>query len=294
MGNSHNGDHNLPAERLVQVGPNFWNIRGDFTAFKLFEIGTHFSVIKLENNKFLVIDTIPLDPDLKTELDRLTNNGEDIEAVIATHPFHTVFFPDFYKAYPKPAYYGTARHIRNQPDIPWVADVNTPEVLNKWAPYVQMRIPAGAEFNAPKPETVNHFSSVWVFCPSAKAIHVDDTVGYYEDVSLSLRIVGIKKHTLQFHNSMDGPGLYHTKEAPLQFRDWVHAIINDWDFDIICCAHKNNVLEGGKAMLAECLDKATPTLEKLSKQNGKKKVRPVDEEKESNMSKTNYCGNECG
>jgi hypothetical protein len=205
-----------------------------------------------------------------------------------------MFFPDFYKAYPKVPYYGTPRHLRNFTDIPWAGDVSKPDVLNKWAPFVQMRIPDGAEFDAPKPEAVNHLSCVWVFCPSARAIHVDDTVGYYDEVSLTLRLVGIKKNTLQFHTSLEGPGLLPTKEAPLKFRDWVHAVINDWDFDIICCAHKTNVMTGGKNMLVECLEKATPTLEKISRQNAKKKVRPVDEEKYEKMKSTNICGNECG
>lgn len=37
------------------------------------------SILKLPNNKFLVIDTVPLTPFLKQAIDELTNNGTDIE-----------------------------------------------------------------------------------------------------------------------------------------------------------------------------------------------------------------------
>lgn len=58
------------------------------------------SLIKLASGKFLVIDTVPLEDDQKAALDQLTDNGALIEAVVATHPFHTLAFPAFYKAYP--------------------------------------------------------------------------------------------------------------------------------------------------------------------------------------------------
>lgn len=70
------------------------------------------SIVQLSSGKFLVVDTIPLDTELKglllgwpliglAEIDNLTNNGRDIEAVIATHPFHTLAFYGFYEAYPE-------------------------------------------------------------------------------------------------------------------------------------------------------------------------------------------------
>lgn len=58
------------------------------------------SVIKLASGKFLIIDTVPLEEEHKAALDALTENGALIEAVVATHPFHTLAFPAFYKAYP--------------------------------------------------------------------------------------------------------------------------------------------------------------------------------------------------
>jgi hypothetical protein len=69
-------------------------------------LGTHMSIIKLKNEKFLIIDTIPMDDETKLELDNLTDGGKKIEAVVATHPFHTLSFPAFHKLYPDvPVYY---------------------------------------------------------------------------------------------------------------------------------------------------------------------------------------------
>jgi hypothetical protein len=94
--------------------------------------------------------------ELREDIDRLTRGGALIEAVLATHPFHAHGFEPFYAVYggsglgiraeqTKPArrssftsavldtavvrqntshikYYGTPRHIRKLPHIPWVGD----------------------------------------------------------------------------------------------------------------------------------------------------------------------------
>jgi len=138
---------------MTEIGKGFWNIRGHFKIIGgLIDIGTHMSILGLPNGRFLVVDTIPLDNEIKRAIDLLTDNGSKIEAVLATHPFHTLSFPAFYQAYPNVPYYGTPRHIRNLTSIKWIGDLNNCETRNIWAPYVEMRIPDGAEFVAPVPE----------------------------------------------------------------------------------------------------------------------------------------------
>lgn len=120
---------------------------------------------RLSSGRFLVVDTIPLEPPVKAWLDGVTQGGELIEAVLATHPFHTLYFPPFHKIYPKvagwvvpddndvrdlhggcrecpavggwlvvrwlqAAYYGTPRHLSIQPDLPWAGPIT--DVLDKW------------------------------------------------------------------------------------------------------------------------------------------------------------------
>lgn len=142
-----NAASHLEKNELYQIGPGFWNIRGRFKILKLIDIETQMSIVQLRNGKFLVIDTVEMNDRLRQEIDQLTNNGEKIEAVIATHPFHTLAFPAFYQLYPKPAYYGTPRHLRRLTDIPWKGNLDDCEVRKKWEPDVEMRIPAGCSYS---------------------------------------------------------------------------------------------------------------------------------------------------
>ena len=145
------------AKALIEIGSGYWNIRGHFNIVlglvdignkqlnlrSYYRIGTHMSIARLSSGKYLVIDTIPLNEQIKSEIDELTENGSKIEAVVATHPFHTLSFPAFYKAYPNVPYYGTPRHLRNFPDIPWAGDLNECSTRNKWRPEIEMSIPEG-------------------------------------------------------------------------------------------------------------------------------------------------------
>jgi len=274
---------------LVQVGPHFWNIRGHFKiAAGLVDIGTHMSVIGLNTGKFLIVDTIPLDPDTKKQLDELTNNGANIEAVLATHPFHTLAFPAFYEQYPSPMYIGTPRHIRNLPQIPWRGDLNSCEVRDRFRPHVEMRIPDGSEFVSPAPEKSNHFSCVFVFHPESRTLHVDDTIFIADKPGFLMKIFGFRHGDMSFHISIKGPGLFATPEAPHQFKDFIGGIINDWDFDNICAAHMGNKIGGAKEQLRQTLEKAAPLFDKLSERN--KKKGPIQESEHVH----NVSGNECG
>ncbi|EFC44062.1 predicted protein [Naegleria gruberi] len=252
-------------KRIKEIGKNFFNIRASFKIKGLINIGTHMSLIRLSNGKYLVIDTVPLDEELKKEIDELTNNGVDIEAVVATHPFHTLAFPDFYKNYSSASYYGTPRHIRNQKDIPWAGNIM--DHLNKWSPDVEMRIPAGAEFVAPVPESTNHFNSVWVFSPVAKTIHVDDTINYFDNPSLLFKVLGKKSGQMDFHPSMTNGGLNKTETAPQLFKEWLENLLHDWDFDNACCAHVGVKIGGAHALVNETLTNAQGVLDKLAKKH---------------------------
>lgn len=110
-----------------------------------------------------------------------------MDAVVATHPFHTLFFPSFHCAFPnsrcetqknprsKPRsplfplsrrvfpnsrpqapgpdprirYFGTPRHMRVQTEIPWAGE--TMANAKEWEPDVTMALPEGTEYDDPKP-----------------------------------------------------------------------------------------------------------------------------------------------
>jgi len=236
---------------LDPVGPKLWNARASFYILGIEDIGTHMTVIQLESGKYLVIDTIELQPLLKQQLDTLTSNGSQIEAVVATHPFHTVYFPAFYQAYPKVPFYGTPRHLKNQPSIPWAGNVSDPKVRSKW-PEVQMRIPAGAEFVAPTPESSNHFAGMFVFRNGSNAFHIDDTVMY-------------AGKALSFHPSLASGGICPFESSPYAFRDFMVKLIGDWDFDNILAAHSGRMMGGAKVALSALVKNTEPTFDELTK-----------------------------
>lgn len=247
----------------IEVGPGFWNLRGSFTVLLgAVDIGTHASLIKLPSGKFLLIDTIAFSDKAIRELNELTDNGKLIEAVLATHPFHTVYFATFFKLYPDLTYYGCPRHLTRGDGVNWSKTTLLEEGLRKqWEDQgVFMRIPDGADFEAP--EESNHFSSVLVFHAPSKTIHVDDTVMFFEKPGFVLRMAGKADGTMEFWDLKKG--LQKTEAAPLAFKAWVEALLNDWDFDNIVTAHTGNKLGGAKQFLADTLRKATPALEKLS------------------------------
>jgi hypothetical protein len=228
--------------RAIPVGKGFWNVRASFVIDGL-DIGTQMSLVQLNSGKFLILDTIEIDSDLKKEIDSMTSNGTLIEAVIATHPFHTIYFPDFYKMYPAPAYYGTPRHIRIQPQIPWAGSMFECAKREMWQPEIRMRIPRGAEFVDPQPESSNHFSGIHVFHVASRTIHVDDTIMVDEPF----------RGSMLFHPTLALGGLYHIPESPTAFKNWVKKMIKEWDFDNICAAHDGIKQGGAKTQLQHLL-----------------------------------------
>jgi len=280
---------------LIEIGPGFWNIRGHFKILAhLIDIETHMSIIRLSTGRFLVVDTIELNPKLKSQIDFLTANGTKIEAVVATHPFHTLAFNAFHEQYPNCPYYGTPRHIRKLSEkIKWAGSLDDERIRRKWEPEVEMRIPDGAEFVDPQPEKSNHFVSVFLFHRPSRTLHIDDTLLYSTKPGFLLKIAGFKDGIMAFHPAIKSTGLYPTAEAPFQFRDWMRQILIDWDFDNVCFAHMGNKLGGAKQMVEETLTKAEPLFQKLSDKNRKNNPTgaiPHHEERES----MNVSGDECG
>jgi len=231
------------ANQTIPIGPGFWNVRSSFILDGI-DIGTHMTLIQLKSGMFVIVDTVELNPELQIEINNLTHNGTLMEAVIATHPFHTTYFPAFYNAYPKVPFYGTPRHLKNQPQIPWAGSMYDCSNRQRWLPEIHMRIARGSEFENPQPESTNHFSGIHVFHPMSRAIHVDDTVMIDEPFN----------GDMLFHPSLIGPGLYHIPDAPDAFSNWVKKYIDEWDFDTICAAHDGIKKGGAKAQLQNLLN----------------------------------------
>ncbi|KAJ3213888.1 hypothetical protein HDU67_002342 [Dinochytrium kinnereticum] len=251
---------------IKEIAPGFFSLRAPFKyLFGLVDIGTHMSFVRLRNGRFLVIDTVELTPETRLEVDLLTDHGRLMDAVLGTHPFHTMFFPAFHEAYPDVKYYGTPRHLRNITGIPWEGDLNDEEVRALWEPEIEMRIPAGSEFVNPLPERTNHFSNVFVFHKASRTIHVDDTILIFQQPGLLMRMAGISEGTMLFHRSILGPGLHPTEEAPKLFQCWMSKLIHDWDFDNITSAHNGCKIGGAKRQLKHLLEETEEKLSELGR-----------------------------
>ena len=76
-------------DKIHDLGAGFWNIRGSFRIGGVLNIGTQCSLIQLNSGKFIFLDSYSLTGDVRDEVMALTNNGQDVEAVLNVHPFQT-------------------------------------------------------------------------------------------------------------------------------------------------------------------------------------------------------------
>jgi hypothetical protein len=280
----------VPADNQ-SLDVRLWNVRGEFKVARILNIGTQMSIYRLNNGKYLIIDTIPLSEELKAEIDALTNNGNDIEAIVATHPFHTLSFGQFYEAYPNPQYYGTPRHLRKLESIKWTGDIT--DNLNRWVnDGVEMRIPAGAEWINPLPESTNHFNCVWTFFKPAKTLHVDDSLNYFENTDL-IRLLPSKlfhQGKVSFHWSLGaGQALLKTPAAPNELRKWLEKVMSDWDFENLCVAHKDIIIGDAKDKVKDAIVRVQKILEKLEAD-----CKDCDPEDIARCTESNVDGTDCG
>lgn len=279
-------------KHIEEIGNGFYNIRGKFKILHLYDIGTQMSLIKLQSGKYVVVDCVELTEELKGELNEITDNGSKIEAFLAVHPFHTEHIKEFNSLYPKfENYYGCPRHKRQVPGINWRGFLNEDNNHKLWEPELLLSIPASSNFIDPKPEETNHFSSVFVFHPSSKTLHVDDTITYIPpDVGITgalLKLTGWKSGVMSFHPAIKGAGLQPEIEAPYHFRDWVKGLLGDWDFDNICTAHMGNKIGGAKEMVAELLKTSDQLFDDLvqERKEGKSESQKVAHEEDEKRRK---------
>mmetsp|Transcript_10447 Transcript_10447/g.14400 ORF Transcript_10447/g.14400 Transcript_10447/m.14400 type:complete len:230 (-) Transcript_10447:106-795(-) len=218
--------------------------------------------------KFLVLDTVQIKVGSKEKraIDLLTDGGKRIEAVIATHPFHTTYFEPFASIYPGLTYYGTPRHLRKIGAIKWTGNLNDEAVRSIWeSDDIYIRIPEGAEFVNP-PED-NHFIAAFVLHTASKTVFVDDTIMYMANPNCMVRTLFGKNGDMLLHTSTYKNGLLPTPEAPLQFLAWIRKLCVDWDFDNMCTAHCGNKIGAAKEQLSLLIEASAPKLEALAKKN---------------------------
>jgi hypothetical protein len=221
-------------KNILHVSDDFWNFRGSYRIGGVIDVGTQCSLVRLKSGKFVFLDAYSLDRQARRKVSELTEGGENLEAILNVHPFHTIHVKRLHELYPEARLYGTARHRSRFPDLPW-EDENTegPALHEFYSADFEFSVPRGVDF-IPADENL-HFSSVLVYHADSKTIHSDDTLNYLRLPSL-MRAAGLGD-SVAFHPTL-AKVLEKRAGAATEFRSWAEGLIKRWRrAENLCAAH---------------------------------------------------------
>lgn len=248
------------SEEILQISDDFWNIRGDFKIGGILNIGTHASLVRRGNGKFVLLDAYTLQGEVKQQIDALSKDGDDIEAIINLHPFHTMHVQKAHEQYPNAKLYGTQRHIEKFPDLDWQPELTESAACAElFADDLEFSVPAGVDFISSNEHL--HFSSVLAYHRASKTIHSDDTLMYIQLPGLLGKAI---KPEIKFHMTLSKT-LERRAGAAKDFRAWVARLADQWsDAENLCAAH-STVLLGSENNSASIADRILTALQKVEK-----------------------------
>lgn len=244
-------------DKIVDLGSGFWNIRGSFRIGGVLNIGTQCSLVKLASGRFIFLDSYKLTGDIRAKVMALTNDGQDVEAILNVHPFHTVHCAQMAKDFPQATMYGSSRHQKKIPEVQWSDDLVESEVVAKRYPELDFSLSQGVHYISPN--EMIHAGSLLVFHPASKSLHVDDT--FMNSPSKLLRAV---LPEIMLHPTTK-KALKNEPNAGKQYCDWATSLAHEWrDVRHFCAAHSELITfadgEFEKA-LVKAVNKARPKLE---------------------------------
>ena len=246
------------SEHIRQISSDFWNIRGDFKIAGFVNIGTHASLVRRGNGKFVLLDAYTLQGEVKEQIDAISRNGNDIEAIINLHPFHTIHVRQAHEQYPNAKLYGTQRHIEKFPNLDWQAELsNSDEFADLFADDFEFSVPAGVDFISSNEHL--HFSSVLAYHKASKTIHSDDTLMYLQLPGLLGKIM---EPEITFHMTL-AKTLERRAEAALDFRAWATQLAEQWGGAENLCAAHSAILLGSENQSASIANRILTALKKV-------------------------------
>ncbi|MFK7931813.1 MAG: hypothetical protein AB8H79_26790 [Myxococcota bacterium] len=241
------------ADSLIDVGNGFYNIRGSFRIMGVVDIGTHMSLVRKADGRFVVLDGYTIDGAVAEQVMDLTQGGEAVDAVLHLHPFHTIHVKATYERFPKAKHYGTVRHKRKAPGLPWEDETTDSEAMHGlFVDDLSFSVPKGVDF-IPDDENL-HFASVLAVHRASKTLHVDDTLMFSK-----LPLVG----GVSFHPTLKRV-LQQRPGAVAEFREWAQELIALCEgVEHLCAAHTRPLLNVGSdgAPLAERVKRALKGVE---------------------------------
>lgn len=246
------------SDEIHDLGSGFWNIRGSFKIGGVVNIGAQCSLVRLQSGRFIFLDSYTLTDEIRTQIMALTNDGQDVEAVLNVHPFHTVHCAQMAKDFPQAIFYGSSRHAEEVPEVAWANDLVESEAVAQRYPELAFSIPKGIYYIAPDEKV--HAGSLLVYHSASRSLHVDDT---FMTPPLKLLDAVLPEVLLQPDTEK---ALKNEPNAGKQYCDWATQLAHDWhDVRHFCAAHTHMIdFDAGEFTdaLLKAIDKARPKLEK--------------------------------
>jgi len=256
MGNAAPTAEALP-KAMVEVAPKFFNIRGSFKIGGVVDVGTQTSLVQRPSGKWLFLDSYTLTDDVLESVKSLTNNGDDVEAIINVHPFHTIHVEWMTNAFPEAKLFGSQRHKEKFPSLKWESTlVEDPTFPSLFSDTLEFEIPKGVDFISAN-ENV-HFSSVLAYHKDSKTVHVDDTWMYTKLIN-----------KVALHPTL-AQALEKRAGAADDFENWMKNTLSKWDVRNLCAAHTWYLLssESLNGRLQQALSGVKSTLDAHRKKYG--------------------------
>lgn len=248
------------ADSITDWGNGFHHIRGTHRLGGLVDVGTHCSLVKLDDGAFVFLDSYTLTGTALEEVMRLTDGGAKVRAILNLHPYHTVHCEWMHRTFPQASLFGTLRHRHRLPRLPWqVEGCEGEELARMFGSDLRFSVPRGVELVCANERV--HFGSVLAFHPASGTIHVDDTLNC---VRLPFPLSRLPQSgRIDFHPALPG-ALRHEAGAADAFRDWVFDLGVDWHAARRLAAAHNSVVElngGLPERLGEALGRVTRVLD---------------------------------
>lgn len=222
-------------DEIHDLGAGFWSIRGSFIRNGMIDIGNQSALVRLQSGKFILLDSYTLTGEVREQVMALTNNGENIEAVLNVHPFHTVHCARVASDFPHATFYGSARHQKQVPEVEWSEDLVESTAVAKRYPELQFSVPKGIYYIAPDDSI--HSGSLLVFHPASRSIYVDDTIQTPPSKKSNDVQAGINLHASTLKALKDEP------DAGAEYCEWALKLAHDWrDVRNFCGAHSGLVV----------------------------------------------------
>ena len=259
------------SDDIIRVSDSFWNLRGSHKIGGILDVKTQTSLVRRANGKFLFLDAYTLSDSVRREVHARTRDGQDVEAIINLHPFHTLHVRAMHRDFPNARLYGTARHRAKLPELPWEQTLSEDAATHAlFAEDLEFSIPRGVDF-IPADENV-HLSSILALHRASKTLHVDDTFTYLQ-LPGPLRLLA-PLGVLRIHPTL-AKALERRAGAAREFRSWVLEFSERCrGIEHLCAAHMTTLTFTKEAdrslseLLRTALEKAEGTLQTHERRYG--------------------------